>query len=493
MVAQFGVLVAVLDEHARNEHAFGHRAFAGTGDLEALARVLRETVQVQAVVPVGAANERQAVGTKVGDGKVEAAAQMLHQALCLAGIIIKGHLLVQNRPVAGLAQIGGSAGNEPQRVIVEAGADIAVAFLGQGLVLVVGAAILKLGGGDIQNALPCAGRDDVYKAQQILTAVAEAHAAAGPAFKVAGRAAHIEGDHTLILVPDVHHTVQLFLAGFQMVGGEQSFPVVGQRLAGRVHLCIGGIACDHGMGTLLVDDTGSRELFVLWVLDVAQTEEDLLFLTRCKGDMDVQRAHRCPAVGNAAGAVPGADGLRVCRAAIHTAEGIAGGIKAGNGRIAPEYRIVIAALTVFRLMVDDGRLHLHLAGGEVALEVGAVVNGIPQAELHIAEHIQLFYGIRLIFQSQAVQLTGIAGGHEQFLRSGNTVLLTLQNGIAQTVAAGVAVQLCLGGLPAGVPDGIAILDVNVVAVHIQRGAVIAVAGQAAHPRIAVKAVAARRV
>ena len=64
VVAQFGVLVAVLDEHARNEHAFGHRAFAGTGDLEALARVLRETVQVQAVVPVGAANERQAVGPR---------------------------------------------------------------------------------------------------------------------------------------------------------------------------------------------------------------------------------------------------------------------------------------------------------------------------------------------------------------------------------------------------------------------------------------------
>ena len=241
----------------------------------------------------------------------------------------------------------------------------------------VGAAILKLGGGDIQNALPCAGRNDVYKAQQILTAVAEAHAAAGPAFKVAGRAAHIEGDHTLILVPDVHHTVQLFLAGFQMVGGEQSFPVVGQRLAGRVHLCIGGIACDHGVGTCFIDDARGGELFFLWVLDVAQTEEDLLFLTRCKGDMDVQRAHRCPAVGDAAGAVPGVDGLRVCRAAIHTAEGIAGGIKAGNGRIAPEYRIVIAALTVFRLMVDDGRLHLHLAGGEVALEVGAVVNGIP--------------------------------------------------------------------------------------------------------------------
>ncbi len=68
MVAQVGVLAAVLDEHARDEHAFGHRAFAGAGDLEALAGVLGEAVQVQAVVPVGAADERQAVGAEVGDG-----------------------------------------------------------------------------------------------------------------------------------------------------------------------------------------------------------------------------------------------------------------------------------------------------------------------------------------------------------------------------------------------------------------------------------------
>ena len=40
---------------------------------------------------------------------------------------------------------------------------------------------------------------------------------------------------------------------------------------------------------------------------LSHEEEDLLFLTRCKGDMDVQRAHRCPAVGDTAGAVPGAE------------------------------------------------------------------------------------------------------------------------------------------------------------------------------------------
>ena len=152
MVAQVGVLAAVLDEHARDENAFGHRAFAGAGDLEALAGVLGEAVQVQAVVPVSAADEGQAVGAEVGAGEAEAAAQMLHEGLCLARIVVKGDGLVQNGPVAGLAEIGGGACDEPERVIVEAGSNIAVALFGQGLILVVGAAILELGGGDVQNA-----------------------------------------------------------------------------------------------------------------------------------------------------------------------------------------------------------------------------------------------------------------------------------------------------------------------------------------------------
>jgi len=144
-------------------------------------------------------------------------------------------------------------------------------------------------------------------------------------------------------------------------------------------------------------------------------------------------------------------------------------------------------------MIDDAGLHFHFTGGEVALEVGAVVNGVPQAELHIAEHIQLLHGAGLVLQGQTIKLTGVAGGNKKLLRSSNAVLLALKDRVAQTVAAGVAVQLGLGGLPAGVPHGIAILDVNVMAVHIQRRTVVAVTGQAAHPRVAVKAVAACRV
>ena len=81
-----------------------------------------------AVVTVRTPDERQTVGTQMGAGKVEAAAQVLHQGLRLGGVVIKGHLLLQNGPVAGLPQVGSSTGNEPQRVIVEAGADIPVAF-----------------------------------------------------------------------------------------------------------------------------------------------------------------------------------------------------------------------------------------------------------------------------------------------------------------------------------------------------------------------------
>ena len=357
----------------------------------------------------------------------------------------------------------------------------------------VGTAVLKLGGGNVQNTLPGTGGDDVHETQQVLTAVAEAHAAAGAALVVAGTAAHIEGDHALVLMPDVDHAVQLFFAGFQMVGGQQVLPVLSQRGAGGIDLCVRGVAADHGVGAGLVDDAGSGELFLLRVFDVAQTEEDLLFLARGKGDMDVQRTHRCPAVGNAAGAVPGADGLRVCRAAVHTAEGVAGGVEAGDRCVGPEHRVVVAALTVLGLMVDDARLYFHFAGGEVALEVGAVVDGVPQAELHIAEHVQLLCGVCLVLQGQAVQLTGIAFWHEQLLRSADAVLLAFEDGVAQTMATGVAVQLGLGGLPAGVPHRVAVLDVDVVAVHVQRGAVVAVAGQAAHPGVAVKAVAARRV
>ena len=76
-------------------------------------------------------------------------------------------------------------------------------------------------------------------------------------------------------------------------------------------------------------------------------------------------------------------------------------------------------------MIDGTFHHFHLAGGKVALEIGAVVHGIPQAELHIAEHVQRAGGSGLVFQRQPVDLTGIAPGHKKFLSGRNAVFFAL--------------------------------------------------------------------
>ena len=124
--------------------------------------MLREAVQVEAVVPVGPANEGQAVGAKMGAGVLETAAQVLHQGLRLAFVIVKGHGLIQNAPVARLTQISGGAGNEPERVIVEAGATSRL-LSWSGADTGGSAAVLKLGGGNVQDTAPGTGGNHVHK------------------------------------------------------------------------------------------------------------------------------------------------------------------------------------------------------------------------------------------------------------------------------------------------------------------------------------------
>ena len=154
MTADIRPDAAVFHEHTGDKHAFRHRPLTGSGGLKALAGMGGEAVEVQTVVPVGAADQRQTVGPQVVDGIAEAAPQVLQQRLLRAGFRVEGHRLVQNGPVARLAEVGVRSGNEPQRVVVKAAAHSQVALLGQGLVLVIGAAVGELGGGNVQNALP---------------------------------------------------------------------------------------------------------------------------------------------------------------------------------------------------------------------------------------------------------------------------------------------------------------------------------------------------
>ena len=49
--------------------------------------------------------------------------------------------------------VGGSTRNQPQRIIVETASDVGVALLGERLVLMVCASVLKLCCGDVEDAL----------------------------------------------------------------------------------------------------------------------------------------------------------------------------------------------------------------------------------------------------------------------------------------------------------------------------------------------------
>ena len=212
-----------------------------------------------------------------------------------------------------------------------------------------------------------------------------------------------------------------------------------------------------------------------------------------QGDVDLMHADRGPAVCHRVGAGALFDDLRVGVAAPGAQERIAAGVKAIHRRVDGVQRVVVAALTVLGFVVDRAALDLDLAGRKIALEVGGIIHGVPQAELYVAENGKRFRFLTLVGQHQAVDLAVVTHGDEQLQFGSQAVLFPGQYAVAQAVAALVKIQLGLGGLPAGIPDGFAVFNIVVTAVRIRRYVIITVAGDAPQLGVLVKAVAARSV
>ena len=350
--------------------------------------MLGEAVQVQAVVPVRTSDQRQAVGAEVRFREVEAPAQMLHERLGQVRIIVKIHLLIQNAPVAGFAEIGVRAGDQPQRVVVEAAADREIPFLGQGLILMIGAAVRELRRRNVQDAFACPLRNHMDKAQQILAGIPEAHASAHAAFKVTGAAAHVEGHHALVLVPDVHHAVKLLVSAADLISAQQIRPESLQRLHRPVKRLIVRKPRNHGLRGFLVDHTETLPFFFDRVLDISQTEDNAVALSRTQRDLKLLGGNRLPAVCYASGAAVSEDSFGPRGTAVNADEGITGRVKALRFAVRPEDCVMISALAVFGLVIDRRADDLHLSGGEVSLEVGCVIHCVPEAELQIREQLQ---------------------------------------------------------------------------------------------------------
>ena len=223
--------------------------------------MLREAVEIEAVVPVSAAYERDAVRPLVGDRVVHAPAQMLHERLRERSIIIKGHRLIQNRDIACLADISADSCDEPERVIVKSAADIGIAFLGKGLILVVRAAVGELRGGNVDDPLSCALGYKVNETEQILAGISKAHASPDAGLIIRGAAGHIEGDHALVLIPDIDHSVHFRTGTGDMEFAEQFAPVTAQGFISCNDSLAIMIFADHGARFGLIDDSVGFPLF----------------------------------------------------------------------------------------------------------------------------------------------------------------------------------------------------------------------------------------
>ncbi|MNO94273.1 hypothetical protein D3C76_858910 [compost metagenome] len=77
-----------------DKHGFCYTSFNIGSCLERFAWFIGEAVQVETVVPVCAANQRQAVWSKIVNNMVEGTFQMLEQGSCVVWIAVKRNLFI---------------------------------------------------------------------------------------------------------------------------------------------------------------------------------------------------------------------------------------------------------------------------------------------------------------------------------------------------------------------------------------------------------------
>ena len=65
MVQDIRISLTVFDEHTGDEYRFRNRSFARSGDLEGFTRIAGEAVEVETVVPVGSADQRELVRSQI--------------------------------------------------------------------------------------------------------------------------------------------------------------------------------------------------------------------------------------------------------------------------------------------------------------------------------------------------------------------------------------------------------------------------------------------
>ena len=338
----------------------------------------------------------------------------------------------------------------------------------------------------------------MHEAKQVLVGIAEAHAASHARLVVGGGTGHVERDHALVLVPDVDHAVELFVAGIDAVGGQQFGPVGVELLQGGFDLFDGGETAEQLMGRLLVDDADLGRIvrilpfLVLGHFDIAQHEHERCGFARLEFQTHAVGGDREPAVRHGIVSLAFGDDLRGVPAVELAEELVAAGVETDDGRVDAVERVMVAALLEFGLVVQQRGIgfafDLHLAGGQVALEVGRVVHGIPQAPFHGAGHVddgRLVGGVRHV---EPIDFRIGVQRHEGGELGFDASLGSFEHGVADALTALVGIKRGLARKEGRRPGfdrlgigGIGVHQAQVIAVGavVCRHVVIPVAGDAA--------------
>ena len=174
-------------------------------------------------------------------------------------------------------------------------------------------------------------------------------------------------------------------------------------------------------------------------------------------------------------------------------EGIAVGVKTCDRSVDRIERVVIAALAVFRLVVNCGTVNLYLTGGKITLEVRHVIHGVPEAEFHVGENGERLWRAAVVGECELVDLAAVVDRNKSGQLCGEIILGTAEGGISHAVMALIGIQLGLCGHPSRIPDCIAFLNIVVMTVAVERDVVIAVSGQTQELCVFIKTVSAAGV
>ena len=102
---------------------------------------------------------------------------------------------------------------------------------------------------------------------------------------------------------------------------------------------------------------------------------------------------RGPSVGHTVEAGAVFNGAWSVRSVIEADEFITACIESADVLIDMEHCVVISAFAVFCLVINAASCNLYLSDGEVSLEIGGVILGVPKTEFNIAVKIY-FFGCR---------------------------------------------------------------------------------------------------